>query len=93
MSDLQKHHYLPVFYLKQWAALDGRPIRYHRPHREVVAHPIAPKNTGYEPGLYSLEGYDLARQNLIEQSFMAPNVDDPAVEPLRHFLDRRSARN
>ena len=26
MSDPEKHHYLPVFYLKQWAALDGRVI-------------------------------------------------------------------
>jgi hypothetical protein len=51
MSDPEKHHYLPVFYLKQWAALDGRVIRYFRPNSQVVAHPIAPKNTGYEQGL------------------------------------------
>jgi hypothetical protein len=91
MSNPEKHHYLPVFYLKQWAALDGRVIRYYRPNREVVAHPIAPKHTGYVEGLYSLEGYNLDQRNVIEKTFMAPHVDDPAVTPLRHFLERRPA--
>jgi hypothetical protein len=91
MSDPKKHHYLPVFYLKQWAALDGRVIRYHRPNREVVAHPIAPKNTAYEEALYSLEGYQPEQRNVIEKKFMGPEVDDPAVAPLRHFLERRPA--
>jgi hypothetical protein len=91
MSDPEKHHYLPVFYLRHWAALDGRVIRYHRPHREVVAHPIAPKNTGYEEGLYSLDGYKPEQRNVIEKSFMAPEVDNPAAAPLLHFLQRRPA--
>lgn len=89
MSEPEKHHHLPVFYLKQWAALDGRVIRYHRPHREVVASPIAPKNTGYEDGLYSLEGYKPEQRNVIEKDFMAREVDSPAVAPLRIFLERR----
>lgn len=89
MSDPEKHHYLPVFYLKQWAALDGRVIRYYRPNREVVAHPIAPKNTGYEQGLYSLEGYSPEHRNVIEKNFMAPAVDDPAALALRIFIERR----
>lgn len=91
MSEPEKHHYLPVFYLEQWAALDGSVIRYHRPHREVVAHPIAPKNTGYEMGLYSLDGYPPEQRNVMEKNFMALEVDNPAVAPLRLFLDRRPA--
>jgi uncharacterized protein DUF4238 len=89
MSDPEKHHYLPVFYLKQWAVLDGRVIRYYRPNSEVVAHPIAPKNTGYEQGLYSLGGYNPEQRNIIEKNFMAQQVDDPAAAPLRIFLGRR----
>jgi hypothetical protein len=89
MSEPEKHHYLPVFYLKQWAGLDGRVIRYYRPHREVVAHPISPKSTGYEEGLYSLDGYKPEHRNVIEKTFMGPDVDDPAAETLRIFLDRR----
>ena len=91
MSNPEKHHYLPVFYLRQWAGLDGRVIRYYRPNREVVAHPIAPKNTGYEAGLYSLTGYDPKQRNVIEKNFMAPEVDEPAAAPLRIFLERRHA--
>ena len=63
MSDPEKHHYLPVFYLKQWAALDGRGIGCYPPKREVIARPIAPKNTGYEHGLYSLDGYNPKQRN------------------------------
>jgi hypothetical protein len=93
MRDPQKHHYLPVFYLKQWAGLDGRLIRFHRPHHEIVAHPIAPKNAGYEPGLYSLEGYGDDRRDVIEKQFLAPNVDDPAAAALSRLLERGSASN
>ena len=89
MNDSEKHHHLPIFYLKQWTAMDGRVIRYSRPYRQVVAHPIAPKNTGYEKGLYSLDGYKREQRNVIEKNFMAPKVDDPAVAPLRIFLERR----
>jgi hypothetical protein len=30
-----KHHYVPVFYTKEWAGLDGRVCEYSRPFREV----------------------------------------------------------
>jgi hypothetical protein len=41
----QKHHYIPEFYLKQWAGSDGRLCEFNRPHKKVVAqmkHPSAP---------------------------------------------------
>lgn len=72
MSDPKRHHYLPIFYLKQWSALDGRVIRHHRPYRQVVAHPIAPKYTGYEEGLYSLN--PPAQRNVIEKTFAEPDI-------------------
>jgi hypothetical protein len=90
MSDPERHHYLPVFYLKQWAALDGRVIRYYRPHDQVVASPISPKHTGYEDGLYSLDGYGPEQRNAVEKHFMGPTVDDPATTPLHLFIERRS---
>ncbi|OHC64429.1 MAG: hypothetical protein A2040_02005 [Rhodocyclales bacterium GWA2_65_19] len=82
MSEPDKHHYLPVFYLSRWSRLDGRVIRYYRPYRAVVASPIAPKETGYERGLYRLEGYAPDVQNTIEKKFMARVVDDPAAHAL-----------
>lgn len=90
MSEPERHHYLPVFYLKHWSALDGRVVRFYRPHDQVVASAISPKNTGYEVGLYSLDGYGPQQRNLIEKAFMAPAVDDPAAVVVQHFIDRRS---
>jgi hypothetical protein len=72
--------YLPVFYLNQWARPDGKVIRYHRPVGDVVTHPIAPKNTGYERGLYRLDGYAEAQRNAIETDFMSAVVEGRAAE-------------
>ena len=33
--DGEKHHYLPVFYLKQWAGKDGRLCEFSRPYKNV----------------------------------------------------------
>ena len=57
MSRPTNHHYLPVFYLRQWCNANGKVVRYHRPYKDVIASPIAPDNTGCEPGLYTLHGY------------------------------------
>lgn len=78
MSDPVKHHYIPVFYLKNWAASDGKVIRYYRPHKELKASPIAPDNTGFENDLYSLEGCRPEIRNSIEKGFMSKEVDNDA---------------
>jgi hypothetical protein len=88
MSEPDKHHYLPVFYLKQWANTEGRVVRYYRAHREVVADLIAPKNTGYERGLYRLAGYPVDQSNAIEKTFMAPLVDNQAALALHVLIER-----
>ena len=67
MSEPEKHHYLPIFYLNQWVGSDGKIVRYYRPYREIVASPIAPSNTGYEPALYRLEGYPPEFRNAVEK--------------------------
>jgi uncharacterized protein DUF4238 len=35
MLEGEKHHYIPVFYLKQWAGADGRLCQYSRPYNRV----------------------------------------------------------
>lgn len=92
MSDPEKHHYLPVFYLSQWAEANGKVVRYHRPHRKVVAAPITPKHTGYEPGLYGLDGCAPDVRNSIEKNFMAPVVDSPAARALDVLIERDNAK-
>lgn len=92
MSEPSKHHHLPVLYLKQWARADGKVIRYHRPVDQVVAHPVAPKNTGFELGLYALDGFQDHRRNAIETDFLAHRVDDPAAEALRVLISCDQSR-
>jgi hypothetical protein len=87
MSEPYKHHYLPVFYLTRWAGPDGKLTRYYRPHRDVVASRIAPANTGFEPGLYRLEGYQREVMNAVEKEYMAKVVDEPASRALKVIID------
>jgi hypothetical protein len=52
----QDHHYLPQFYLRQWAGEDQRLCRFSRPQPgkpKIVAKRVAPKGTGFEPDLYA----------------------------------------
>jgi uncharacterized protein DUF4238 len=81
-----KHHYLPVFYLNHWAGKDGRVVRFYRPHRSVVASPITPLNTGFEDGLYALDGVAPEQRQVVETQFMAPGVDGPAAVVLQKML-------
>jgi hypothetical protein len=86
VSEPERHHYLPIFYLNGWAGADGKITRYYRPFRDVVSHPIAPVNTGYENGLYRLEGYPVEVRNAVEKDYMAKVVDGPAADALRLLL-------
>jgi hypothetical protein len=86
MNEPVNHHYLPVFYLHQWCGAGGKLVRYYRPRDKVVASPVTPDNTGYEPHLYALEGYPAAQRQWIETSYMAPKVDDPAARALQVLL-------
>jgi hypothetical protein len=89
MSEPINHHYLPVFYLRQWRNSAGKVVRYYRPHRGVVASPIIPENTGYERSLYSLDGYPPEHRQAIEKQFFGPIVDEPASRALEVLLERK----
>jgi Protein of unknown function (DUF4238) len=83
------HHYLPIFYLKQWCDGDGKVVRYYRPYREVVASTIIPENTGYEPNLYALGGFPADLRASIEASYMGPVIDAKASDALKLLLAGR----
>jgi hypothetical protein len=91
MNDPVNHHYLPVFYLRNWCDGAGKVVRYYRPYQEVVASPIAPENTGFEPHLYALDGYPDDQKQWIEKYFMGPVVDDPAARALQILLAANGA--
>jgi len=73
----QKHHYLPVFYLKQRAGPDGRLCEFSRPHKLVKPRRTHPDGTGYERALYTFEGLSPAVADFLEQQFFL-RADDRA---------------
>lgn len=82
---LPKHHYIPVFYLKQWANANGRLIEYSKPYRQVEARPTSPKGTGYVRGLYRLPNVAEEKAELVETAYMKV-VDDAAAKALQVIL-------
>ena len=71
-GDGEKHHYLPVFYLKQWAGSDGRLCEFSRPYKSVKPRRSHPGGTGYVRGLYKIEGLPEETMNAIETKFLKP---------------------
>jgi hypothetical protein len=49
-----KHHYIPVFYLKGWGGPGGCVCEYSRPFKVVKPRRVHPDGTGYERGLYTV---------------------------------------
>ena len=83
MSQPRRHHYLPVFYLRRWVGSRGRVCRYYRPRDRVVASDVGPDFTGYEEGLYQLDG--TADPQMIETKFFRA-VDNNAAPVLESML-------
>ena len=87
MSKEPKHHYIPVFYLRQWADECSRLVEYSRqgPHRVVKGRPTSPTGTGYVRGLYRIEDVDPNVVNVVETLFLKPS-DGLAANALQSFL-------
>lgn len=84
----QKHHYIPEFYLKQWAGADGRLCEYARPYDKVKAQLKHPGGTGYVRGLYTLKGVPPELEDAFENQFLSI-ADGTAAVALRIMLDDR----
>jgi hypothetical protein len=56
MSKEPKHHYIPVFYLKQWMGGDDRVCEFSKPHDRVKPRRTHPDGTGYVRGLNTIAG-------------------------------------
>ena len=85
-----KHHYMPVFYLQQWADGRSRLIEFSRrgPAQTVKPRPTSPAGTGYVRGLYRMEDIDPNVVNAVETLFLKPS-DGLAAEALQCFLEER----
>jgi hypothetical protein len=88
MSKEGNHHYLPIFYLKQWAGSDRKLCEFKRRYHGVLPKRVSPAATGYMQGLYSIEDTDPDVVNAIETKFLMP-ADGFAAEAMRDLvLDR-----
>jgi hypothetical protein len=79
MSDPIHHHFIPQFYLRQWAGLDGRLFWYHRPHKCVVVSPRHPAAIGFKDYLYTINSK--SNPQIIEKEFFS-NLDNDAAPVL-----------
>jgi hypothetical protein len=84
----EKHHYIPIFYLKQWRGPDGRLCEYSRPYNTVKPRRVHPDGTGYVRGLYTIDGLPPETANVIETKLLKP-TDGLAANALDAFVHDR----
>jgi hypothetical protein len=87
LSEPTRHHYIPVFYLKQWVGPDRRLCEYSRPYKEIKAKRKHPSATAYIDGLYTVPGLSPERTQFVEKEFMQ-KVDSGAAEAMRALLQQ-----
>ncbi|MGC2776400.1 MAG: DUF4238 domain-containing protein [Bradyrhizobium sp.] len=85
MSEPTRHHYIPVFYLKQWAGRDGRLCEYSRPYGETKVKRKHPAATAYLGNLYTVPGLPIEQTQFVEKQFMQ-TVDSRAAEAMTAML-------
>lgn len=85
MSKEGKHHYIPVFYLKQWTGGDGRLCEFSKPYDRVRPRRVHPDGTGYVHGLNTIPGLPPHEANYLETYFMQL-TDNYASRALRILL-------
>jgi hypothetical protein len=79
------HHYIPIFYLKQWTDPESRKlVEYCSRHEGVVARQTFPAGTGYVPGLYKDPTARLGEEYVIETKLMS-SIDDRAARALHEL--------
>lgn len=91
MHSPQKHHFLPVFYLKQWADdASGRIVEFSAPYKNLVKPKrVHPEGTGYIHKLYAQEGLPPEAASRMESDFFSP-VDSRAADALHILINGHS---
>lgn len=79
------HHYVPVFYLKQWCGPNKKLIEFTRKHGNFIAKPVGPKGTGFETDLYAFPELPTGMAQHIEDVFLK-YVDNVASIALNRHL-------
>lgn len=91
MSQPRKHHFIPVFYLKQWANTDGELIEYRRRYNDkIVARLVGPRGTGFQRHLYSFSDCPPKIAQHLEKVFLQ-RTDNLASRAMAQLLDGNTA--
>jgi len=85
MSAPIDHHFIPAFFLAQWADGASKLIEYTIKHGKLIAKPVGPRATGYEPHLYSFPELTPEAGHFLEVVFFN-YADRVAAEALRNHL-------
>jgi uncharacterized protein DUF4238 len=91
MTAPRDHHFIPAFYLKQWAGLDGKLIEYARKGGKLIAKPVGPRATGFERDLYAFPELPADKAQFMEQVFFA-YADQKASDALDNHLGLASVQ-
>src|SRR5262245_3674520 len=71
LSQPRDHHFVPVFYLKQWTNQDGKLIEYSKPYgNKIVAKPVGPRATGFQTDLYAFQHLPPELAQYLEGAFL-----------------------
>jgi hypothetical protein len=85
MNGPRDHHFIPAFYLKQWAGPNGKLIEYTRKGGKLIAKSVGPRSTGYERDLYAFPELPPDAAQYLEQVFFA-YADQKASDALDNHL-------
>lgn len=91
MNPPRDHHFIPAFYLKQWAVplSSGKLIEYTRKGGKLIPKPIGPGSTGFERDLYAFPELPPDAAQFIEQVFFQ-YADQKASDALDNHLGIQS---
>ncbi|RXG88418.1 DUF4238 domain-containing protein [Bradyrhizobium zhanjiangense] len=84
MNDPRKHHYVPVFYLRQWTT-NGFLCEMRKIRGKIIVSSKAPDGTGFQKDLYKIEGIPTDVAQHFERTFMHM-VDTQAAVAMRKVL-------
>ena len=86
-----KHHYIPVFYLRQWTGQDGKLVAWSRPRRDVIPHRRHPQAVAYQEDLYAFKDLPDGISQWFEDQFLS-QVDDLAARALLTMEGERTTQ-
>jgi Protein of unknown function (DUF4238) len=86
------HHFIPVFYLKQWASSSTKKvIEYRKPRDNFVSKPVGPRKTGFQTDLYSFPELPPEIAQHIEEVFLQHSDNYAALAHQRILTWDKSA--